>query len=58
MKIKVLALVTLSVLCTSQASASEIYNKDGNKLDLYGLISGLRYFSDDKSQDGDRSLWL
>lgn len=55
MNIKILALVTSSVLFASQASAAEIYNKDGNKLDLYGLISGLRYFSDDKSQDGDQS---
>nr|6RCK_A Chain A, OmpK36 [Klebsiella pneumoniae]6RCK_B Chain B, OmpK36 [Klebsiella pneumoniae]6RCK_C Chain C, OmpK36 [Klebsiella pneumoniae]8PYZ_C Chain C, OmpK36 [Klebsiella pneumoniae]8PYZ_E Chain E, OmpK36 [Klebsiella pneumoniae]8PYZ_F Chain F, OmpK36 [Klebsiella pneumoniae] len=34
---------------------AEIYNKDGNKLDLYGKIDGLHYFSDDKSVDGDQT---
>ncbi|MBP1520170.1 porin OmpC, partial [Enterococcus faecalis] len=32
-----------------------IYNKNGNKLDLYGKIDGLHYFSDDKSVDGDQT---
>jgi predicted porin len=38
-----------------QANAAEIYNKDGNKLDLYGKVDGLHYFSDDKGSDGDQS---
>ena len=29
--------------------------KDGNKLDLYGKVDGLHYFSDDDSQDGDQT---
>ncbi|EEN7918682.1 porin OmpS1 [Salmonella enterica] len=37
------------------ANAAEIYNKDGNKLDLYGKVDGLHYFSDDASSDGDQS---
>ncbi|WP_105494337.1 porin OmpC, partial [Escherichia coli] len=28
---------------------------DGNKLDLYGKVDGLHYFSDDKSVDGDQT---
>ncbi|MER1448859.1 porin OmpC [Enterobacter hormaechei] len=34
---------------------AEIYNKDGNKLDLYGKVDGLHYFSDDDSADGDQT---
>lgn len=37
------------------ANAAEIYNKDGNKLDLYGKVDGLHYFSDDDSADGDQT---
>lgn len=55
MNLKQLALMTPWLLIGSHASAAEIYNKDGNKLDLYGLISGLHYFTNDKSQDGDQS---
>lgn len=55
MKVSYLALLASCVTFTGSASAAEIYNKAGNKLDLYGLVSGLRYFSNDKSQDGDQS---
>ncbi|EFI3608162.1 porin, partial [Escherichia coli] len=34
---------------------AEVYNKDGNKLDLYGKVAGLHYFSDDAGSDGDMS---
>ncbi|VFS43754.1 porin [Enterobacter cancerogenus] len=37
------------------AHAAEIYNKDGNKLDLYGKVDGLHYFSDDQGADGDQT---
>ena len=49
------ALMASCALLTGPVSAAEIYNTAGNKLDLYGLVSGLRYVSDDKSQDGDQS---
>ena len=52
---KVLALMIPALLMTGAAHAAEIYNKDGNKLDLYGKIDGLHYFSDDKSADGDQT---
>lgn len=55
MKVKYLTLIASCILLTGPVSAAEIYNKEGNKLDLYGLVSGLHYFSDDKSQDGDQS---
>ncbi len=31
-------------------NTAEIYNKDGSKLDLFGEVDGLHYFSDDKRQ--------
>ena len=47
MKRKVLALVIPALLAAGAAHAAEIYNKDGNKLDLYGKVDGLHYFSSD-----------
>ena len=55
MKVKVLSLLVPALLVAGAANAAEIYNKDGNKLDLYGKIDGLHYFSDDKSVDGDQT---
>ena len=55
MKLRVLSLLVPALLVAGSAGAAEIYNKDGNKLDLYGKVDGLHYFSDDKSKDGDQS---
>ncbi|MDU3156487.1 MAG: porin, partial [Hafnia alvei] len=55
MKIKVLAMVIPALLAAGAAHSAEVYNKDGNKLDLYGKVDGLHYFSDDSSKDGDQS---
>ncbi len=55
MKVKVLSLLVPALLVAGAANAAEIYNKDGNKLDLYGKVDGLHYFSSDKSVDGDQS---
>jgi outer membrane protein N len=44
-----------ALLMAGAANAAEIYNKDGNKLDLYGKVDGLHYFSDDTGADGDQS---
>ena len=52
---KVLALVIPALLAAGAAHAAEVYNKDGNKLDLYGKVDGLRYFSDDANKDGDQT---
>ena len=54
MQRKVLALMIPALLMAGAAHA-EIYNKDGNKLDLYGKVDGLHYFSDDTSKDGDQT---
>lgn len=36
-----------------RSNAAEMYNKDGNKLDLYGKVDARHVFSDDAHQDGD-----
>lgn len=38
MKVKVLSLLVPALLVAGAANAAEIYNKDGNKLDLYGTV--------------------
>ena len=55
MKVKVLSLLVPALLVAGAANAAEIYNKDGNKLDLFGKGDGLHYFSDDKGNDGDQT---
>lgn len=55
MKVKVLSLLVPALLVAGAANAAEIYNKDGNKLDLYGKVDGEHYFSKDNSVDGDQS---
>ncbi|MCS2158849.1 porin OmpC [Scandinavium sp. H11S7] len=55
MKRKVLALVIPALLTAGAVHAAEVYNKDGNKLDLYGKVDGLHYFSDNSGADGDQS---
>ncbi|TKI04793.1 porin OmpC [Martelella alba] len=55
MKLQVLALVIPALLVAGTAGAAEVYNKDGNQLDLFGSLHGLHYFSDNNSQDGDQT---
>ncbi|EOZ0830291.1 porin OmpC [Citrobacter freundii] len=55
MKRKVLALLLPALLAAGAANAAEIYNKNSNKLDLYGKVDGLRYFSDNPGDDGDQT---
>ncbi|MGK2946874.1 MAG: porin [Candidatus Malihini olakiniferum] len=54
MKRNILAVVISALLATSAVNAAEVYNKDGNKLDLYGKVTARYRFSDNKSQDGDK----
>ncbi|MFO5845032.1 porin, partial [Klebsiella pneumoniae] len=54
MKRKVLALMVPALLMASAANAAEIYNKNGNKLDLYGKVDGLHYFSDGSSEHAEQ----
>ena len=58
MKRNILALVIPALLAAGAANAAEVYNKDGNKLDLYGKAVGLHYFShgdNGYAGDGDQS---
>ncbi|HBB9782513.1 TPA: porin OmpC [Escherichia coli] len=50
-----LSAVAVAVMFAAGAQAAEVYNKDGNKLDLYGRVTALHYFSDDKGDDGDKT---
>ncbi|HGW3647792.1 TPA: porin OmpF [Citrobacter koseri] len=60
MKRNILAVVIPALLAAGAANAAEVYNKDGNKLDLYGKAVGLHYFSKDNGKnsyggDGDQT---
>ncbi|HFE7556193.1 TPA: porin OmpC [Salmonella enterica subsp. enterica serovar Newport] len=50
-----LSAVAVTVMMAGMADAAEVYNNDGNKLDLYGKVDGLHYFSKDKDDDGDQT---
>ncbi|WP_330852974.1 porin [Dickeya undicola] len=55
MKRNILAVVIPALLAAGAANAAEIYNKDGNKLNLTGKIDGLHYFSKDDNNRGDQT---
>ncbi|HHR6029722.1 TPA: porin [Providencia alcalifaciens] len=62
MKRNILAMVIPALLAAGAANAAEVYNKDGNKLDVYGKVDVRHYFADGgkgsngtKSEDGDDS---
>ncbi len=38
MKKSTLALVVMGIVASASVQAAEIYNKDGNKLDVYGKV--------------------
>lgn len=50
-----LTVIVPALLASGAVNAAQIYNKDGNKLDLYGKVVGEHYLSKDKSNDGDQS---
>ncbi|CRE57661.1 porin OmpC [Yersinia enterocolitica] len=56
---KINAVVILGLIVTStyfpSVNAAEIYNSDGNKLDLYGRFDAMHWFSGDNGIDGDQS---
>lgn len=57
MKRTLLAAVMPLLIGLSSAQAAEVYNKDGNKLDLVGKINVSHLFSDDNNNDGDTSSY-
>ncbi|MGR4048837.1 porin OmpF [Kosakonia cowanii] len=52
MKRNILAVVIPALLVAGAANAAEIYNKDGNKVDIYGKAVGLHYFTKDNGANG------
>jgi outer membrane pore protein E len=50
-----LALTMMGIIASSSAMAAEVYNKDGNKLDVYGKVKAMHYMSDDSGSDGDKT---
>ncbi|ECU9162097.1 TPA: porin OmpC [Salmonella enterica] len=50
-----LSAVAAAILMSGMANAAEIYNKDGNKLDLYGKADARHQFSKHGSDDGDKT---
>ncbi|MCE1831180.1 porin, partial [Enterobacter hormaechei] len=51
-----LAVVIPALLVAGTANAAEIFNKDGNKLDLYGKVDVRHQIADGRSgEDGDAS---
>ncbi len=56
MKRTALAILVPAMLLAGAANAAEIYNKDGNKLDLYGKVDARHTFSDNPGDDGDETI--
>ena len=55
MKKSTLALVVMGVVASASVHAAEVYNKNGNKLDVYGKVKAMHYISDDDTKDGDQT---
>ncbi|WP_277752962.1 porin [Jejubacter calystegiae] len=51
MKRNLLAVVIPALLAAGAANAAEIYNKDGNKLDLYGKVAAEHSWTNNSSND-------
>lgn len=52
---KIITVVISSILTISAVDASELYNKDGDKLDLYGKVDARHTFTDSRWRDGDET---
>lgn len=55
MKRHLLAVMIPVLLASGTVNAVEIYNKEGNKLNLYGMIDARHQFSSYGGEDGDKS---
>lgn len=55
MKKSSLALMMMGFIASSATQAAEVYNKNGNKLDVYGKVKAMHYISDYDSKDGDQA---
>ncbi|AFP85720.1 outer membrane protein (porin) [secondary endosymbiont of Heteropsylla cubana] len=55
MKLQYLSVLVSAMVIAGNAIGAELYNKDGNKLELLGKLNGIRHMSSDDSKNGDRS---
>ncbi|WP_395480066.1 porin [Candidatus Curculioniphilus buchneri] len=55
MKLRYFTLLVLSMVASGIASSTEVYNKHGSKLDIYGNLNSTHYLSIDSNNNGDRS---
>ncbi|WP_370657884.1 porin OmpC [Edwardsiella tarda] len=55
MKRNILAVVIPALLVAGAANAAEMYNKDGNKVSLYGKVDARHKFTNNAKDDGDHS---
>ncbi|MBK0093429.1 MULTISPECIES: porin [Erwiniaceae] len=51
-----LGLLIAGLLVSSQGMAAEVFNKDGNKLDLTGKVDARHVISDNSSENGDNAF--
>ncbi|WP_159715263.1 porin [Blochmannia endosymbiont of Camponotus nipponensis] len=56
MKLRCFTSLVATMVMASTAGASEIYNKDGNTLSVFGSLVGGHYFSRDNTKNGDNSF--
>ncbi|URJ31181.1 porin [Blochmannia endosymbiont of Camponotus sp.] len=56
MKLRCFTSLVATMVMASTAWAAEIYNKDGNILNIFGSIIGGHYFSREHTKDGDSSF--
>ncbi|CUX96395.1 porin [Candidatus Doolittlea endobia] len=56
MKLQYLSVLVSAMIIAGHTGAAEVYNKNGNKVDLFGKLNGMRYTSSDDTKNGDRSF--
>ncbi len=52
MKKSTLALVVMGIVASASVQAAEIYNKDSNKLDVYGKVKAMHYTDESPNDFG------
>ncbi len=56
MKLNIIAFAIPALLAANAANAVEIYNKNGNKLEIYGKVAGVKYFQDQSGENDKTSV--
>lgn len=55
MKKSILALTVMGIISSASVQAAEVFNKNGNKLDVYGKVKAMRYISDYEKNNTDKT---